>query len=149
MTPNRRKTFKLNVRKISIEEDGLVLTTISTIYYFTFNAVVEGLIWRFGKKVGASTFFRGIRSWEKDGMDERSLHILNTWGPLLLGPTWPIPTIYLEGDPQYNHVSSTLIRTICTSKDTSDKAKEEKLSELVPHSVAKLVMDLYGKTDQS
>jgi phosphopantetheine adenylyltransferase len=107
--------------------------------------VVEGYIWRFAKREGATVFFRGIRSWEKDGRDERALQILNTWGPILLGPLfWPIPTIYMEGDPKYNHVSSTLIRDLC-SKGTGDK---EALAELVPPSVTKTVAELYGAKDK-
>ena len=114
------------------------------------NLVVEGYIWRFGKDIGASTLVRGIRSWQKDGRDEQSLQILNTWGPIVLGWTWPIPTLYLEGDPQYNHVSSTLIRNICAStknkNDDETAAAEEALSQLVPPSTAQLVLELYGTT---
>ena len=114
--------------------------------------MVEGYIWRFGKDIGASTLVRGIRSWQKDGRDEQSLQILNTWGPLVLGRTWPIPTLYLEGDPRYNHVSSTLIRNIATATtkkkkdDDETTAAEEALSQLVPPSTARLVLELYGTT---
>lgn len=87
-------------------------------------------------------FFRGIRSWEKDGGDERALQILNTWGPILLGPLfWPIPTQYLEGNPKYNHVSSTLIRNLCSGKSGTEI--ETALAELVPANVAGLVSNLY------
>eukprot|EP00531_Pseudo-nitzschia_arenysensis_P008055 CAMPEP_0116123428 /NCGR_PEP_ID=MMETSP0329-20121206/4745_1 /TAXON_ID=697910 /ORGANISM="Pseudo-nitzschia arenysensis, Strain B593" /LENGTH=237 /DNA_ID=CAMNT_0003617347 /DNA_START=190 /DNA_END=903 /DNA_ORIENTATION=- len=110
--------------------------------------VVEGYIWRYAKRIGASIFFRGIRSWEKDGRDERHLQMLNTWGPLLYGPlAIPIPTIYIEGDPRYNHVSSTLIRSICDShRDTAEQNEsiEASLSELVPSEVAEKVAKLYG-----
>ena len=54
----------------------------------------------------AAIFFRGIRSWKKDGADERKLAILNTWGPILYGPLWwPRPTYFLEGNPEYNHIN--------------------------------------------
>mmetsp|Transcript_2879 Transcript_2879/g.6787 ORF Transcript_2879/g.6787 Transcript_2879/m.6787 type:complete len:240 (+) Transcript_2879:211-930(+) len=112
--------------------------------------VVEGYIWRYAKRIGSTLFFRGIRSWEKDGRDERHLQILNTWGPLLYGPlTKPIPTIYIEGDPRYNHVSSTLIRTICDRSSDSNSVEQTKnteasLSELVPAEVAGKVAKLYG-----
>jgi len=117
--------------------------------------VVDGYIWRYASRIGATLFFRGIRSWEKDGKDERHLQILNTWGPLLYGPlTIPIPTIYIEGDPKYNHVSSTLIRTICeTTNGNSSSENEanapspstvEALSELVPSELAAEVATLYG-----
>jgi phosphopantetheine adenylyltransferase len=104
--------------------------------------VVHGYIWRYAKKQDASIFFRGIRSWQKDGAEERSLQILNTWGPLLLGPLyWPIPTVYLEGNPEFNHVSSTLVRDICGDAGDSSTA----LSSLVPASISDEVARLYGK----
>ena len=125
-----------------------------------FITVVDGYIWRYAKRVGATLLFRGIRSWEKDGNDERILQILNTWGPLLYGPLYvPIPTVFIEGDPKYNHVSSTLIRTICCRSKTSNstdgqqqqqsveeqkKNKEASLSELVPSHVVEKVAKLYG-----
>ena len=111
-------------------------------------------------------FFRGIRSWEKDGSDERQLQILNTWGPMLLGPlVWPIPTIYLEGNPKYNHVSSTLIRKLCTATTTTttttkrsqtsgkqdnvdgSSSSDENLDQLVPKSLVGIISDIYGKKD--
>lgn len=104
--------------------------------------VIHGYIWRTVKRMNAKIFFRGIRSWEKDGQEERALQILNTWGPLLLGPLWwPLPTIFIEGKPEYNHVSSTLIRSLC--KD--GKAKNEDLRTLVPEVVLEDVVRLYGR----
>jgi phosphopantetheine adenylyltransferase len=106
--------------------------------------VVSGLIWRTVKLQGAHLFVRGIRSWEKDGRDERDLQILNTWGPVVLGPFWwPLPTIFLEGVPAYNHVSSTLIREQCRSHSTALE-REEQLATLVPGSILKDVAKLYG-----
>jgi phosphopantetheine adenylyltransferase len=104
-------------------------------------AVVEGYIWRTVKRDGASIFYRGIRSWEKDGKEERTLQILNTWGPLLLGPLWwPIPTVFLEGKPEYNHVSSTLIRKLCTE----GKSGYDDLKTLVPLDLVEDIIALYG-----
>lgn len=105
--------------------------------------VVSGLIWRFAKREGATVFFRGIRSWEKDGAEERSLQILNTWGPLLLGPTWPLPTLYLQGKPEYNRISSTLIRDLCQS----GTSPTESLSKLVPTAAAERVAELYNRKE--
>lgn len=103
--------------------------------------MVPGLIWRYAKKQGGTIFFRGIRSWEIDGGDERSLQILNTWGPLVLGPlTWPIPTHYLEGKPEYNHISSTLIRELCSKGRPKDV-----LSGLVSMSIAEAVAEMYTR----
>jgi phosphopantetheine adenylyltransferase len=106
-------------------------------------AVVTGYIWRHVKREGANVFIRGIRSWEKDGHDEQSLQILNTWGPLVMGPLWwPLPTIFLEGKPIYNHVSSTLIRDICRTKDANEA--QEEVARLVPRSIAEDVTRFYG-----
>ena len=100
-------------------------------------AVVSGYVWRFAKKEGAAIFYRGIRTWDKDGAEERSLHILNTFGPLVLGPTWPVPTMFLEGKPEYNHISSTLIRNMC------QEGGQASLPSLVPGSIADSISKLY------
>ena len=108
--------------------------------------VVEGYIWRTVQREGAEIFFRGIRSWEKDGHEERALQILNTWGPLVLGPLWwPIPTVFLQGDPAFNHISSTLIRETCQD-EPDNKKMLGKLDKLVPKSILHDVASLYGKT---
>jgi pantetheine-phosphate adenylyltransferase len=105
--------------------------------------VVEGYIWRFAKRRGCQIFYRGIRSWGKDGSDERALQILNTWGPLLLGPTWPLPTIYLEGDPQYSHISSSLIRNLIRDARSMSEARSE-VTQLVPESIVDQVIEYYS-----
>ena len=108
--------------------------------------VVAGYIWRFAKPVQGKIFFRGIRTWEKDGPEERNLQILNTWGPLLLGPLWwPIPTQFLEGKPEFNHISSTLIRDLCTKPGFTI----QDVFALVPESIAAEVVKYYGKPDKS
>ncbi|KAL7441090.1 hypothetical protein ACHAXM_007972 [Skeletonema potamos] len=114
--------------------------------------VVSGYIWRFARTQNASLFFRGIRSWEADGGDERTLQILNTWGPLILGWIWPMNTIFLEGDPHYKHVSSTLVRQICARRreaiesEGNDKGHDEELTQLVPEKLAAKVAEVYGDT---
>jgi phosphopantetheine adenylyltransferase len=114
--------------------------------------VIQGYIWRTVQRQGASVFFRGIRSWEKDGGEERKLQILNTWGPLLYGPLWwPMPTVFLQGDPQYAHISSTLIRDICRSRTgtaSGSPDQEATVQALVPSSIAKNVIQLYGGEKQ-
>lgn len=114
--------------------------------------VIQGYIWRTVQRQGASVFFRGIRSWEKDGVEERKLQILNTWGPLLYGPLWwPMPTVFLQGDPQYAHISSTLIRDICRSRNgtaSGSPDQEATVQALVPSSIAKNVIQLYGGEKQ-
>lgn len=109
--------------------------------------VVEGYIWRFAMKENVSIMFRGIRSWSKDGKEEQALHILNTWGPLVYGPfKWPLPTQYLEGAPEYNHISSTLIRTLCMKAGTG---KDPDLTSVVPHNAASLVAEAYCRSSLS
>ena len=79
-------------------------------------------------KQKASLLFRGIRSWAKDGREEMQLLALNTWGPIIYGPLkWPLPTIFLEGDPRYNHISSTLIRNLCVEYQQQQKKKKQQV----------------------
>ncbi|GAX11373.1 hypothetical protein FisN_22Lh043 [Fistulifera solaris] len=109
--------------------------------------VVQGYIWRSAKRQGVRLFFRGIRSWSQDGREERHLQFLNIWGPLLYGPlVWPIPTRYLEGKPEYNHVSSTLVRDILGRNDDSQKPA---LQQLVPDCVVHDITRLYGSIKES
>ena len=134
---------------ISIPYNFIFISTLLLGCPITILLVVDGYIWRYAKRVNATIFFRGIRSWEKDGKDEQSLQILNTWGPLVLGPLYyPIPTIYLEGHPKYNHVSSTLIRNICKIKDGGGNKDIAALTELVPSEIATRVAQLYCAKQQ-
>ena len=108
--------------------------------------VVEGYIWRYAKKQNATLFFRGIRTWAADGAEERHLSILNSWGPLLLGPVWPLRTIFLEGDPRYRDVSSTVVRGLCAEIKSGQLSQDdERLSRLIPGSVMKSVIEAYGR----
>ena len=120
--------------------------------------VVTGYIWRYARTQNATLFFRGIRTWTVDGPEERHLQILNSWGPLLLGRTWPLKTIFLEGDPRYRDVSSTRTRAICDdvrrrrsmlgkSNVTNDEEISrliDELSKLVPRCVADRIVEAYG-----
>ena len=75
--------------------------------------VANDYVWRIVQRQGASLFVRGIRTWEQDGRDEQKLQFQNIYGPIILGPLWyPIPTIFVQGIPQYNHVSSTYLRNL-------------------------------------
>lgn len=101
--------------------------------------VVSGYIWRFAMKKQAKVLFRGIRTWEKDGIEESMLHKQNLYGPMLLGPLkWPLPTCFLEGVPEYRHVSSTLIRELCAKKDCL------LLDQYIPSVMSSEVAKLYG-----
>ncbi|KAL9188512.1 hypothetical protein ACHAXT_006890 [Thalassiosira profunda] len=113
--------------------------------------VVEGYIWRYARTQNATLFFRGIRTWAADGPEERHLQILNTWGPLLYGPlVWPLRTIFLEGDPRYLDVSSTVVRQICAEmKEAKERRRSasvggERLLRLIPPSVIESVVEAYG-----
>jgi pantetheine-phosphate adenylyltransferase len=83
--------------------------------------VVSGdYIWRIVRRQGASLFIRGIRTWEQDGRAEQTLQFQNMYGPIVLGPLWfPIPTIFLQGIPKYNHISSTYLRTLIQQYTTN------------------------------
>ena len=111
--------------------------------------VVSGYIWRFARAQNASLFFRGIRTWSVDGHEERNLQILNTWGPLILGWIWPIKTIFLEGDPRYREVSSTIVRQICARREGTTVSEgnytdADELTRFVPERVASKVAEVYG-----
>lgn len=109
--------------------------------------LVDGLIWRYAIKQGAKILVRGIRTWGKDGKDEQHLHYQNTIYPLLLGPLWwPIPTLFLEGKPEYNHISSTLVRKLCQGASNHEEwsSVKKKLTELVPISIVDDVANIYS-----
>lgn len=107
--------------------------------------VVYGYVWRFARAAGCRVMFRGIRSWERDGREERGLLVLNTVGPLVCGPlAWPVPTVYLEGNPEYHHVSSTLVRDLCSAGTHNNNNERPDLSALVPGSLSERVAALYG-----
>ncbi|KAL7434233.1 hypothetical protein ACHAXH_005266 [Discostella pseudostelligera] len=115
--------------------------------------VVTGYIWRYARTQNASLFYRGVRTWSADGHDERQLQILNSWGPLLLGPlVWPLQTIFLEGDPKYRHVSSTVTRQLCAkirqrrlNGEEEASAELDELTKLVPEWVMDTIVDVYGR----
>jgi phosphopantetheine adenylyltransferase len=114
--------------------------------------VVSGYIWRYARTHKAILFYRGIRTWSEDGADELKLLIQNTYGPMLLGRIWPINTVFLGGDLRYRGVSSTLVRGLCgkikENNDNHNKEKErcvEELKQLVPGSLVKRVVEVYGK----
>ena len=88
------------------------------------------------------------------------MQILNSWGPLLLGPlVWPLKTIFLEGDPRFRHVSSTVTRQICAKirqrrlmrareeeeEEVPQSDELEELSRLVPSWVRDTVVNAYGR----
>jgi pantetheine-phosphate adenylyltransferase len=122
-------------------------------------ATSHGYIWRHAVRVGATTLFRGIRTWQKDGPEERVLHLLNLLGPPFLGARLPIPTVFLEGDRRFTHLSSTLIRERCAAphvfhsalrdadggcpNDVVRRSAEELLSGMIPESSAGRVLELY------
>ena len=114
--------------------------------------MVSGYIWRYARTQSARLFYRGIRTWSEDGADELKLLIQNTYGPLLLGRIWPINTVFLEGDPRYRSVSSTVVRDLCgriKKNDRNDDSEVDKsleeLKRLVPETVVGRIVEVYGK----
>ena len=134
----------------------LIISSLSFLTYYLLGLtqqqktkVVTGYIWRYAKTQNASLFFRGIRTWSSDGPEERHLQILNSWGPLLLGPVWPTKTIFLEGHPEYRDVSSTVVREICAEIKSRRKKGESvtidavELSKLIPDHVLEKIVIVY------
>ena len=60
----------------------------------------DGLIWKYASRNKATVLYRGIRTWRKDGLGELFLLWQNLFFPPILGRIEPIPTKFLEGDPQ-------------------------------------------------
>mmetsp|Transcript_13493 Transcript_13493/g.37278 ORF Transcript_13493/g.37278 Transcript_13493/m.37278 type:complete len:274 (-) Transcript_13493:407-1228(-) len=150
VTPNER----VALLQTCFRNDGSTDTnTNNNIYKNVTVQSAGGYIWRHVPE--AQIFFRGIRTWQKDGAEERSLAILNTWGPMVCGPFWwPRPTYFLQGNPKYNHISSTLIRDIVLSvrrggdgsveETGNDDTVESALAQLVPAAIVSRVKHLYG-----
>lgn len=107
----------------------LALTNVSVEIY-------GGLVWKFARSVGARTMYRGIRTWEEDGEAERVLEVQNACFPMLIQCSPPMRTEYIQGPPQFAHVSSTLLRTRLQSGDSID--------DLVCKGVAKDVKEAYA-----
>ena len=111
------------------------------------NLVVSGYIWRYAMKEKATIMFRGIRSWEQDGKEERDLYILNTWGPVVCGPLkMPLPTHFISGNPEYNHISSTLLRSICNNPSHNEEEKSRLLKQLVPEIIVPDIQKYYSSS---
>eukprot|EP00967_Tisochrysis_lutea_P045642 scaffold55373_cov33-Tisochrysis_lutea.AAC.1 len=108
--------------------------------------VVTGYIWRWAFQHGISKLFRGIRSWGKDGREERFLHLLNQVGPLALGLRWPIRTVFLQADPTFAHISSTLVREACERCRSPGDAKLS-LAGLVPAGMETEIWGMYCPTE--
>jgi pantetheine-phosphate adenylyltransferase len=99
-------------------------------------ACTSDYVWRFALSRGASYLYRGVRTWTRDGADERRLGCLNFFGPLLLAGLWPLPTVYVEASPGLAHVSSTVLR--------ERLAANEAVKGLVPAAVVPRCRALYG-----
>ena len=120
----------------------MLQTMITTANLPNVSAVlVSGLIWKYAKKNEVFRMYRGIRTWDEDGSSENFLHFLNTFFPFILWWTSPCPTIFLSGDPEYNHVSSTLIREKCGEEGGN-------LEGLVPKAVEKIIISEYCKKEE-
>ena len=141
---NPKKTYS-----VTPQQRAAWLRRIAQPYSNVHVQVLSGYIWKTVQRQGAQRFIRGIRSWEQDGAEERALQIQNTWGPILLGPLWyPLPTLFLQGIPKYNHISSTYIRNIIHKSQSSDDNEKDfvlrdHLRTLVPESILEDVIRFY------
>jgi pantetheine-phosphate adenylyltransferase len=110
--------------------------------------VCSEYIWRYAMSQKAKIMFRGIRTWEKDGKEERALHVMNTWGPIVFGPLkWPLKTVFMEGDTRYLNLSSTLIRESCANQHSRENGKRSGgscLEGMVPKEVEEDVIKAYS-----
>jgi len=69
--------------------------------------------------------YRGIRTWDSDGNDERYLLLQNTFFPYILGLCLPVKTVFLESKEEYMGISSTRVR------DAIKKDDDRELERLV------------------
>lgn len=161
--PNKKYQVSPQIRADMLRQCCCSINTTNNISV----EVVSGYIWKFlkhqQKQVRYSggnpicrriLFVRGIRTWNQDGEEERWLHILNTFGPILVGPfVWPIPTLFLEGNPKYNHISSSLIRSVIeehiqlSSKDPTARSitdLQNLITQFVPASIVSQVIEAYS-----
>ena len=71
--------------------------------------------------------------------------MLNTWGPLVYGPLkWPIKTIFIEGHPKYEALSSTVIRDRCSlAKRGNKKEIITSMQDFLPKDTIEDVIDAY------
>mmetsp|Transcript_508 Transcript_508/g.877 ORF Transcript_508/g.877 Transcript_508/m.877 type:complete len:228 (-) Transcript_508:39-722(-) len=146
MNPN--KTYKVSPQvRAEILENMIVSRKIDKSRVRV--KVVSGYIWRYAMAQNAVAMIRGIRTWGKDGKDERALYILNTWGPIVFGPLkWPLETIYMEGDPKFVGVSSTAIRELCDlSRTLTNDELTVRLKGMVPREVQKDILQAYITND--
>ncbi|KAL7544402.1 hypothetical protein ACHAWF_007786 [Thalassiosira exigua] len=141
--------------EVSSKERAQMLVTMLESINLTENVqveVVDGDLWTFARQQNTCVFFRGIRTWSVDGPVERLLQVLNWPGALLLGPVWPLRITFLEADPRYQDVSSTLVRKICVKLKQGDKhyfdlANSDdckRLSRLIPECALNTVIEAYG-----
>ena len=112
--------------------------------------VTDDYIWRLARTVGARRLYRGIRTWRQDGPAELLLELLNLVGPPLLAPCGaPLRTAYLQADPRYAHVSSSLVRQRCSVAARGDAGEalssSDDLSDLVPEAIEADVRRAYGR----
>eukprot|EP00913_Durusdinium_trenchii_P027180 g25502.t1 len=82
---------------------GLDLTNVEVV-------IVYSYIWKHAHQHNVKTMYRGIRSFQKDGAAEKFLEAQNVIGQVLLGGRRPIPTVYIQADPRFVDVSSTMLR---------------------------------------
>lgn len=93
------------------------------------------VIFKLAKQLRASCLYRGIRTWPEDGKAERYLEVQNICWPMISTCGAPMRTYYIQGPPQFDAVSSTLLRERLKSGASID--------DIVPPSVADFVRSAY------
>lgn len=129
---NPNKTYEVN----AWERQELIKAMIKDLNLKGVKVVVwSGIIFQYARSKGAKIMYRGIRSWAQDGRAEKKLECQNIFYQLLSGYVRPIPTVYLQGNPELADVSSTVLRSRIT--------KGEDISDLVPKSCVEAVVRAY------
>uniref|UniRef100_A0A7S4VSM3 Cytidyltransferase-like domain-containing protein n=1 Tax=Alexandrium monilatum TaxID=311494 RepID=A0A7S4VSM3_9DINO len=125
---NPSKTYEVN----AYERQELLKAMVKELDVKGVRVVVwSGIIFEYARSVGAQRMYRGIRSWQQDGRAEKYLEFQNIFYQMLAGNTKPIPTAYLQANPELAGISSTVLRErIVQGKDISD---------IVPKSCAEAV----------
>lgn len=126
VTPTQRR----DIVKDAIQSDPKLRDCVDVV-------ICKGYIWRFALEKRCAFMYRGIRSWEKDGSEERFLHVLNIIGPLLLGRCRKPPTTrFIKSQKRYAHISSSLVRARARQSDS--------VMDLVPASITRQIARFYG-----
>lgn len=129
---NPNKTYEVN----AYERQELLKAMIKELDIKGVKVVVtSGIVFQYARSVGAKIMYRGIRSWQQDGRSEKYLESQNIFFQMLGGTLKPVPTAYLQANPELAGISSTVLRERI--------AKGEDISGIVPKGCAEAVARAY------